>query len=94
MTGDIDVPASAVPAAAPPAKQPPEEQAARIIITSIAVSVPIVIALFVGLVALAVHNQQPDWNAWLSMAAGIGLLAGVFTGLLAGFVRSSHLFDD
>jgi ribose/xylose/arabinose/galactoside ABC-type transport system permease subunit len=94
MTGDIDVPAFPVLAASPPAKQPPEEQAARIIITSIAVSVPIVIALFVGLVALAVHNQQPDWNAWLSMSAGIGLLAGVFTGLLAGFVRSSHLFDD
>jgi ribose/xylose/arabinose/galactoside ABC-type transport system permease subunit len=94
MTGDIDVPASPLVAAAPPAERPPEEQAARIIITSIAVSVPIVIALFVGLVALAVHNQQPDWNAWLSMSAGIGLLAGVFTGLLAGFVRSSHLFDD
>ena len=66
----------------------------RIIITSVAVSVPIVIAFFVGLVALAVHNQQPDWNAWLSMAAGIGLIAGVFAGLLAGFVRAGHFFDD
>lgn len=94
MTGDIEVPASQVVDAARSDPRPPEEQAARIIITSVAVSVPIVIAFFVGLVALAVHNQQPDWNAWLSMAAGIGLIAGVFAGLLAGFVRAGHFFDD
>jgi threonine/homoserine/homoserine lactone efflux protein len=94
MTGDIEVPASQVVDAAPSHPRPPEEQAGRIIITSVAVSVPIVIAFFVGLVALAVHNQQPDWNAWLSMAAGTGLIAGVFAGLLAGFVRAGHFFDD
>jgi hypothetical protein len=94
MTGDIEVPASQVVDAAPSAPRPPEAQAARIIITSVAVSVPIVVAFFVGLVALAVHNQQPDWNAWLSMAAGIGLIGGVFAGLLAGFVRAGHFFDD
>ncbi len=94
MTGDIEVPASQVVDAAPSEPRPPEQQAARIIITSVAVSVPIVVAFFVGLVALAVHNQQPDWNAWLSMAAGIGLIAGVFAGLLAGFVRAGHFFDD
>jgi threonine/homoserine/homoserine lactone efflux protein len=93
MTGDSEVPASQVVDAAP-SDQPPEEQAARIIIKSVAVSVPIVIAFFVGLVALAVHNQHPDWNAWLGMAAGIGLIAGVFAGLLAGFVRAGHFFDD
>ncbi|HEY5170370.1 MAG TPA: hypothetical protein VIK54_01460 [Acidimicrobiia bacterium] len=93
MTGDIEVPPSAA-VDATPSGPPPEAQAARIIITSVAVSVPIVIALFVGLVALAIHNQQPDWNAWLAMAAGIGVIAGVFAGLLAGFVRTSHLFDD
>jgi threonine/homoserine/homoserine lactone efflux protein len=94
MTGDIEVPASQVVDAAPSEPRAPEQQAARIIITSVAVSVPIVVAFFVGLVALAVHNQQPDWNAWLSMAAGIGLIAGVFAGLLAGFVRAGHFFDD
>jgi threonine/homoserine/homoserine lactone efflux protein len=93
MTDDIEVPASEVDAA-PSDPQRPEERAVRIIIKSVALSVPIVIAFFVGLVALAVHNQQPDWNAWLSMAVGIGVIAGVFAGLLAGFVRTSHLFDD
>jgi hypothetical protein len=44
------------------------------------------------LIVLAVRNQRPDWNAWLSMAVGIGVLAGVFFGLLAGFMRTSHLF--
>ena len=66
----------------------------KIIITSIAVAVPLAIAFFIGMVALAVHNQQPDWNAWLWMAAGIGTIAGVFFGLLFGFMLSSHLFDD
>ena len=63
------------------------------VIKSIAVSVPLAIAIFVGLVALAVRNQQPDWNAWISMAAGIGVIAGVFFGLLMGFTLSSHNFE-
>nr|MDP9334669.1 hypothetical protein [Actinomycetota bacterium] len=62
------------------------------IIKSVAVSVPLAIGVVVGLVSLAVRNQQPDWNAWISMAVGIGVLAGVFFGLLAGFMRTSHLF--
>jgi len=49
------------------------------------------VAVFLGLVSLAVRNQDPDWPAYLSMAAGIGVLAGVFFGLLAGFMRSIPL---
>lgn len=93
MTGDIEVPASQPLNAARPDKQPTAEEAMRAtIIKAVAVSVPLAIAVFVGLVAFAVRNQQPDWNAWLSMGAGIGVIAGVFFGLLAGFMRSSHLF--
>ena len=62
------------------------------IIKSVAVSVPVASGVIVGMIALAVRNQQPDWNAWISMAVGIGVLAGVFFGLLAGFMRTSHLF--
>ena len=94
MTGDIEVPASEVLDATSPDKRPSAEDAMRAtVIKSIAVSVPIAIAFFVGLVALAVRNQQPDWNAWISMAAGIGVIAGVFFGLLMGFTFSSHNFE-
>ena len=93
MTGDIELPASQTPAATRPDKQPTAEEKMRTtIIKSVAVSVPIAIGVFVGLVALAVHNEQPDWNAWIAMGVGIGVIAGVFFGLLAGFMGTSHLF--
>jgi hypothetical protein len=93
VTGDIERPVSQAPDRARPDKQPTAEEKMRTtIIKSVAVSVPVAIGVFVGLIALAVHNEQPDWNAWLSMAVGIGVLAGAFFGLLAGFMRTSHLF--
>jgi threonine/homoserine/homoserine lactone efflux protein len=63
-------------------------------VKAVAVSVPLAVVVFLGLVSLAVRNQDPDWPAYLSMAAGIGVLAGVFFGLLAGFMRSIHLSDN
>ncbi len=94
MTGDIEVPASLTLDEASPDKHPSAEESMRAtVIKSIAVSVPLAIAFFVGLVALAVRNQQPDWSAWISMAAGIGVIAGVFFGLLMGFTLSSHNFE-
>jgi hypothetical protein len=93
VTGDIERQASQALEAARSDKQPTAEEKMRTtIIKSVAVSVPVAIGVFVGLIVLAVRNQQPDWNAWLSMAVGIGVLAGVFFGLLADFMRTSHLF--
>ena len=93
MTGDIELPASQTVDGTHLERQPSAEEKMRTtIIKSVAVSVPVAIGVFVGLIALAVRNQQPDWNAWISMAVGIGVLAGVFFGLLAGFMRTSHLF--
>ena len=94
MTDEIEVPANQVLDPANPRKQRSAEQAMRVtIIKSIAVSVPLAIGIFVGMVALAVRNQQPDWNADLAMAAGIGVIAGVFFGLLMGFTLTSHNFE-
>jgi len=66
----------------------------RACVRATVVSVPLAIGLFVALVALGLHGQSPNWAAYLAMAAGIGILAGVFFGVLAGFVRTAHLFDD
>jgi hypothetical protein len=93
ITGEVERPASQALDAARSDTQPTAEEKMRsTIIKSVAVSVPLAIAVFAGMIALAVGNQHPDWNAWLSIAAGIGILAGVFFGLLAGFMRTSHLF--
>ena len=77
MTSDVELPASqALDVPRRPDKQPTAEEKMRTtIIKSVAVSVPVAIGVFVGLIALAVHNERPDWNAWLSMAVGIGVLA-------------------
>ena len=98
MAGDIEVPVSATPDATRLESAHLDEAVSaertmqRALLKSVAISVPIAVAFFVGLVALALHNQQPHWNVWLGMAAGIGVVAGVFFGLLAGFMRTSHLF--
>ena len=93
MSSDIERPAYQAPDAVRSDQQPSAEQKMQTtIIKSVALSVPLAIGVFVGLVALAVHNEQPDWNAWISMAAGIGIIAGVFFGLLLGFTLTSHFF--
>jgi hypothetical protein len=95
VTADIDVKAPQVLDVALVEARPSVE---HVVLTNmakaIAVSVPLAVVVFLGLVALAVHNQDPNWAAYLSMAAGIGVLSGAFFGLLAGFIRSAHLFDD
>ena len=94
MTDEIELPATQTLDPVSPRKQRTAEQAMRVtIIKSVAVSVPLAIGVFVGMVALAVRNQQPDWNADLAMAAGIGVIAGVFFGLLMGFTLTSHNFE-
>jgi len=94
VTDDLETTATRTPeAASAGTPRTPEEQMRATVIKSVAVSVPLMIAIFIGLVALALRNQDPDWNAVLLMAAGIGLIAGVFFGLLMGFTLTSHSFE-
>lgn len=94
MTDDIDIPTTQTLDAASPGKERSPQDAMRLtIIKSVAVSVPLAIAIFIGMVALALHNQQPNWSAYIVMAAGIGVIAGVFFGLLMGFTLTSHNFE-
>ncbi len=94
MTDDIELSTTkTLDAASPRNTRSPEEAMRMTIIRSIAVSVPLATAIFIGMVALALHNQNPDWNAYLAMAAGIGVIAGVFFGLLMGFTLTSHTFE-
>jgi hypothetical protein len=62
-------------------------------VRDVAITVPLTIALWVGLVALAVRHQDPDWGAWLAMAVGIGTLAGIFFGVWIAFVRNAPLLQ-
>jgi uncharacterized membrane protein len=94
MTDDVELPTStSVDAASHQEARSPEEAMRVTIIKSIAVSVPLAIVVFIGIVALALRNQNPNWTAYLAMAAGIGVIAGVFFGLLMGFTLTSHNFE-
>ena len=66
----------------------------RAVIIRAAVSVPVGIGVVVGVVALAVGDQHPDWGAWLAMAAAVGVIAGAFFGSLLGFINKAHMLDE
>ena len=94
MTDDIELPTTkSLDATSARTPRSPEAAMRVTIIKSVAVSVPLAIAILIGIVALAVRNQDPDWGAYLVMAAGIGVIAGVFFGLLMGFTLTSHNFE-
>jgi hypothetical protein len=76
------------------AEEAAERALARAIVKSVLISVPLMIAFWVLLVVVAVGDKDPDWGPWLGMAAGIGVLAGVFFGAWAGFVAKAHVLDD
>jgi hypothetical protein len=76
-----------------------EERAAevsliRTVFAGVAIAIPVCIVIWVGLVALAVGHEGPEWGAWLGMAVVIGILNGVFFGALAGFITKAHVLDD
>jgi hypothetical protein len=78
-----------------------ERALVRAIVKSLLVSIPLMIAFWVLLVAVAVHGrdgamrgEDVDWASWLGMAAVIGVLAGVFFGAWMGFVAKAHALDE
>ncbi len=66
----------------------------RGIIIGVVVAVPVCVALWIGLIALALSDTKTGLVAPLAMAAGIGILTGLFFGTWAGFVSKTHTLDD
>jgi hypothetical protein len=66
----------------------------RRVITGVAAAVPVSVAVWLGLIALAVGNKDPEWPSWLGMGAVIGVLSGVFFGAWAGFVTQTHALEE
>ena len=57
-----------------------ERALARAIVKSMLISVPLMIAFWVPLIAVAVSYKDLHWGSWLGVARGTGVLAGVFFG--------------
>jgi hypothetical protein len=91
---DAEVSLEAVQAVALEEERSAEVSLIRTVFAATAIAIPLSIVIWVGLVALAVGDKDPEWGPWLGMAAAIGLLNGVFFGALAGFITKAHVLDD
>ncbi len=57
----------------------------------IVVAIPTLVVILVGMIALAiVLSGTSSYAVPLAMAAGVGILAGLFFGVWAGFVLTAH----
>ena len=93
-TVDDEVSFEAVQALALEEERSAEVSLIRSVFAGVAIAIPPSVVILVGLVALAVGDKDPEWGAWLGMAAVIGILNGAFFGALAGFIAKAHTLDD
>jgi len=70
-----------------------ERRMVRHMIVSTLIAIPLLIAFWVGLVALAVSLTDIGYGPPLAMAAGVGTLAGIFWGTWMGFVSYSNSME-
>jgi hypothetical protein len=66
----------------------------RAIIKGTLIATPVSIAVWIGLIFLALNGTGTDLAGPLAMAAGIGVLTGFFFGAWGGFVSKTHAFEE
>ena len=67
-----------------------ERQLVRRMLVSMCIAIPLLVAFWVGLIAIAVSFADIGYGPPLAMGAGVGVLAGVFWGTWMGFVSYSN----
>ena len=69
-----------------------ERQMVRGAIKSLFISMPISIAVLVGMMALAMGDTQP-WYVWLSLGVGMGVYAAGFLGTVGAVLVAGEKLD-
>ena len=69
-----------------------ERSLLRAIVFGTAAAIPVGIALFLGLLALAISSKQP-WYVWVGLSVGLGTLGSILLGVLIGATVKGHLLD-
>jgi hypothetical protein len=69
-----------------------ERQMVRGAIKGLIISVPISIAVLVGMMALAMGDTQP-WYVWLSLGVGMGVYAAGFLGTVGAVLVAGEKLD-
>jgi hypothetical protein len=70
-----------------------ERAVMKSIVRCVALGVPIGIAFFVGLIALAV-GEDLEWYTVLGIGTVLGIVAAVLFGMLGGVTLSAHAFEE
>jgi hypothetical protein len=55
-------------------------------------TLPVMVGIFVLMTAIAISDKT-DWFVWLSLGAGLGVVAACLLGSLAGATISAHHLD-
>lgn len=66
----------------------------RAIVIGTLIATPVCIAVWMGLIALALRGSDAGLVGPLAMGAGIGVLTGLLFGTWAGFVSKTHAFEE
>ncbi|HEX5586228.1 MAG TPA: hypothetical protein VFZ17_02875 [Acidimicrobiia bacterium] len=75
------------------AERSAERTVMRSIVRCVAVLWPIMMAFFIGLIALAVGGDLDFWVI-LGVGALLGTIGAVLFGMLGGVTMAAHAFDD
>jgi hypothetical protein len=75
------------------AEQAVEQQLMRAIFKYIAIGIPIGIIFFMALLAIAVGGDT-EWWVIVGLGAGLGVLAAVLFGMLAGVTLNAHAMEE
>ena len=75
------------------AEQSAERDLVKSIAMSIVLALPVSIAVFVLISAVAVSGKA-EWYVWIGLGVGIGILGAVLMGSLAGATLNAHKLDE
>jgi hypothetical protein len=69
-----------------------ERELMRSVLRGIVLALPIGIAFFVGLLAIAISDKTA-WYVWVGLGVGSGVLGALLFGVLAGVTLMAHKLD-
>jgi len=75
------------------AEQAAERDLLSSLVKSILVALPISIAIFLFMMAIAISDKV-EWFVWISIGVGLGVIGALLLGSLAGATLNAHKLDD